>query len=304
MSVESTKDTAEFCLPEELRRLCTAGVPSWRVEVEIGGLSHQGLVRPNNEDHFLITRFGRSLCTVLTNLPHDPFDGGHEEKGVGLLVADGMGGMAAGEVASREAIEALAELVISTPDWMLKADEQSIDTAMRRMAGRFQQINEKLVHQGQNDPTLHGMGTTMTLAANLGLDLILCHIGDSRAYRWRNGNLQQLTRDMTVAQQMVEAGMITPAAAATDRLRHYLTHYLGAWGKGNADVQYQALEDGDQIMLCTDGLTEMVNDKAIADTLNATDPPQAVCQKLVDQALARGGHDNVTVALARYRILE
>src|SRR5262249_46018734 len=157
---------------------------------------------------------------------------------------------------------------------------------------------ERLAQQGESNPALRGMGTTLTLTCTLGLDLVLCHIGDSRAYRFRQGVLQQLTRDMTAAQEMVEAGLLTRAAAAPNRLRHFLTQYLGAWGKGIADVQHLVLEDGDQVLLCTDGLTEMVKDTVIADTLDAHASPQEACQSLVDLALQGGGKDNVTVVLA------
>jgi protein phosphatase len=270
--------------------------------VQLGALSHQGLVRSNNEDHFLVARFGRTLHTVATNLPADPLGHGHEETGYGMLVADGMGGMVAGEVASRMAIEALVELVVNTPDWIFSTEERLADVVMHRMATRFRQINETLAHQSDSNPALRGMGTTLTLACTLGLHLVVCHIGDSRVYRFRQGALQQLTRDMTAAQEMVEAGALTRAAAATNRLRHFLTQYLGGWGKGIADVQYLVLEDGDQILLCTDGLTEMVQDTIIADTLHAQAPPQKTCQSLVDLALRGGGKDNVTVVLACYQV--
>src|SRR5262249_17998943 len=148
------------------------------------------------------------------------------------------------------------------------------DVVMHRMATRFQQINDTLAHEGEFNPSLRGMGTTLTLACTLGLELVICHIGDSRAYRFRQGALQQLTRDMTAAQEAVEAGVLTRAAAATNRLRHFLTQYLGAWGKGIADVQHLVLEDGDQVLLCSDGLTEMVQDTVIADTLHAQASPQ------------------------------
>lgn len=297
---ESTKDTAEFCLQEEVRRSHPPRVPSVQVEVRVGGLSHLGKVRPNNEDHFVIARFSRALRTILTNMPGDPIGGGHEEVGYGMLVADGMGGMAAGEIASRSAIESLVELVIKTPDWIMRRDDQLVEVVMHRMAQRLRNINDQLLQRAENDPTLTGMGTTLTLACSLGLDLVLCHIGDSRAYLIRKGELRQLTRDMTVAQDMVEAGTLSPAAAATNRLRHYLTQFLGTPGSFAAEVRHLQLESGDRVLICSDGLTEMAGEAAIANVLGKVEEPQAACQALVDLALEGGGKDNVTVVMAQY----
>ncbi|MBI3407218.1 MAG: serine/threonine-protein phosphatase [Planctomycetes bacterium] len=299
---ESTKDTAEFCLQDAQRKIQTPRVPSALVDVRVGGLSHQGKVRDNNEDHFVIARFSRALRTLLTNMPGDPIGGGHEEVGYGMLVADGMGGMAAGEIASRSAIESLVELVVKTPDWIMSRDDQLTEVVMHRMAQRLRNINDQLLHQAENDPTLAGMGTTLTLACSLGLDLVFCHIGDSRAYLFRHDEFRQLTRDMTVAQEMVDAGTLSPAAAATNRLRHYLTQFLGTPGSLRAQVQHLPLESGDRVLLCSDGLTEMAGDAAIADVLRKVREPQAACQALVDLALEGGGKDNVTALVAEYQL--
>src|SRR5262249_21743725 len=133
-----------------------------------------------------------------------------------------------------------------------------------------------------------------------GLDLILCHIGDSRAYLLRRGHLQQLTRDMTVAQELLDAGMISEAALATHPMRNVLTQCLGRSAELATEMHHLPLKDGDRLLLCTDGLTGMVTDHLIAQTLRNTEPPQAACQALVDLALDRGGRDNVTVVLAHF----
>jgi protein phosphatase len=302
MSVESSKDTVEMFSPAGVSEDRERRIPTTHVEVSMGGLSDRGKVRPNNEDHFLAVRFGRSLEELLSNLPQGFMPARHEEIGYGLIVADGIGGHAGGEIASRSAIQALIELVVSTPDWILKRGDALIEEVMRRMEERFRQINEMLVEQTEGDPRLTGMGTTLTLACSLGLDLILTHIGDSRAYLFRGGRLHQLTRDMTMAQALVDAGTLTAAAAATHRLRHALTQCLGRAGPIEAELHHLHLEHADRLLLCTDGLTEMVADSAIGDVLQHVEDPLEACQDLVDLALQGGGKDNITVALADYRV--
>src|SRR5262249_38123421 len=143
---------------------------------------------------------------------------------------------------------------------------------------------------------------TVTVAGSQGLDLILCHVGDSRAYLLRDGQLRQLTRDMTVAQELFEAGLITPAELSTHPMRHVLTECLGRAPELNAEMQHMPLEDGDRLLLCSDGLTEMVTDDLIAQAMRDIEEPQAACQALVELALEGGGNDNVTVVLAHYSV--
>ena len=278
---------------------------SARVQADIGGVSHRGCVRANNEDHFLVVRFDRHLQPLLTNLPEGAIPAQHEEVGYGMVVADGLGGMAAGEVASRRAISILVDLVLHTPDWVLGGGGPQIERVLQRMAVRYRTIDAALTEQASNDPSLAGMGTTLTLAASLGADLVLTHIGDSRAYLLRSGGLYQLTRDHTLTQQLVSAGVIRPEEVATHHLRHVLTKVLGgSAGRVEAECQSLTLCDGDQLLLCTDGLTTMVEDATIAETLRGAESADKACQTLLDRALARGGKDNVTVVVARYRIPE
>jgi protein phosphatase len=275
------------------------------VQIDVAGRSHAGKVRPNNEDHFLIVRFGRFLAALQTNLPADQVPARFEDDGYGLVVADGMGGPAAGEEASRLAITTLVNLVLTTPDWILRAEDPALAEAiMHRAAERFRQVNQALVEEAELDPELHGFGTTMTLAANVGRNLVIAHIGDSRAYVFRRGKLHQLTRDHTIVRELYEAGLITQAQLATHHLRHVITRHLGAAKGAKADAQQLTLENGDCLLLCTDGLTEMLSSQEIAAILANSATPEAICGTLIDRALAAGGKDNVTVLVARYRITE
>lgn len=297
---QSERDTAELIAPAWDVR--AHNIPSALVEVDLAGLSHQGFVRQNNEDHFLAARVTRSLETVLTNLGDGVLPRSFDETAYGMLVADGMGGMKAGELASSIALLRLLELVVQTPDWVMKINESdNAAIIMRRMTDRFRQIDDDLREEGEKDRSLYGMGTTLTVAASLGTDLFVSHIGDSRAYLLRSGKLHQMTKDHTLAQALIEAGLARARDTSTQAMRHVLTAALGSTGKRtDPQVQRFHLSDGDQLLLCTDGLTEMVDDENIASVLLRAPSAQAACQGLVDLALAGGGKDNITVVLARY----
>jgi protein phosphatase len=295
-------DTEEYVLPAWPGRWPPEPLASL-VQVDVAGLSHPGRVRPNNEDHFLVLRFGRFLEPLVTNLPAGQVPSRFEDIGYGMAVADGMGGHAAGEEASKIALTTLVNLVLTTPDWILRMDDPAqAEEVMRRAAERMTLIDHALAHEAAEDPALHGFGTTMTLAASMASDLLIAHIGDSRAYLFRKGKLHQLTRDHTLVRELYEAGKITQAQAATHRLRHALTRSLGSDKGAKPDVQKLTLEHGDCLLLCSDGLNEMVSNDQIAAFLAGGESSETLSQRLVDSALVAGGKDNVTVVVAQYRI--
>jgi protein phosphatase len=299
---KTNEDTVEILLAKAMSRPLGPETGSARVQVDIAAQTHQGLVRNANEDHYLVMRFGRTLETLQTSLPSEQVPLRAEEVGYGLLVADGVGGAAAGEMASRLALSTLVGLILHTPDWILSEEEQDIDRVIQRFADRFRRIHAALLDEGLSDPNLAGMGTTMTLVGSLGTSAIIGHIGDSRAYLLRGGKLHQLTRDHTWVQLLVDSGQIPPEEAARSPIRHVLIRSLGGREQNvEGDFQRAWLADGDQLLLCTDGLTNMVDDAAIASLLGGAATSKEACQALVAAALDEGGKDNVTVALARYR---
>jgi protein phosphatase len=302
MASEHNADTVEVPVPAPPERQ-EEGVSSSQVGVDLGASSHPGAVRRNNEDHFLVARFDRAMQTLLTNLPAGAVPQRSGETAYALVVADGVGGAAAGEVASREAIAGLVDLALQTPDWIMRAGEGGRWDVSARMERRFQLVQHALTEQARADPGLYGMGTTLTVAVSLGARLLVVHVGDSRAYLWRRGRLNRLTRDHTLAQALADAGAISPEEAATHRLRHVLTNVIGTRQEEIAvEIQQLRLEDGDQVLLCTDGLTDMASEEAIAAVLGRPGMAASACDALVGLALAGGGRDNVTVVLARYHI--
>jgi protein phosphatase len=173
------------------------------------------------------------------------------------------------------------------------------------MTLRFRQVDVALRDEAQQETSKLGMGTTLTVAVSLGSKLLMGHIGDSRAYVLRGGSLHQLTRDHTLAQALIDAGIASPGDAATHALHHVLTAALGATSE-RADPQVLSfrLSHDDQILLCTDGLTEMVSPETIAAVLTEESSSKAACDSLIEKALSAGGVDNVTVVLARYQFPE
>jgi len=268
---------------------------------DIAGATHKGHVRQINEDHYLIFRFGRSLESLMSNLPDGVIQRDYELNGHGMFVADGMGGMAAGDVASRMAVTGFIKLIVDTPDWILSLDkEQDLKEVLHRMTQRFLRVDETIKKEARQDPTRRGMGTTLTVAGALGNNLVVGHVGDSRAYLLRDDKITQLTKDHTVAQALIDAGVSAndPVSAS---LQHLLTAALGALdAEVEPEVNRWSLSPGDQLLLCSDGLTKMVDDATILLAVREASSAARACHDLIELALAAGGLDNVTAVLTRF----
>jgi protein phosphatase len=301
---EDEMDTVEIPAdngPQTVRR----AVASSQVQVDVKGMTHAGKVRASNEDHFLVARAERTLHTMETNLPPGEIPWHDRETAYGLVVADGMGGEAGGEIASRKAIAVLVDLVLRTPDWIMLLDDQLIRQVEQRMDLRFRLIHDVLNEQVRTNPSLFGMGTTMTLAVTMGADLLIAHVGDSRAYLFRKNQLTRLTHDQTAVQELIDAGIIPPEQAATHPLRNRLTGAISTkLSVPKAALFSMMLEDGDWLLVCTDGLSDVVPEPIVADVFRQEAEAADACAILVNQALARGGKDNVTAVVARYHFLD
>jgi PPM family protein phosphatase len=212
-------------------------------------------------------------------------------------VADGMGGAAFGELASMMALRNAFDLGHSAVKWVFKVTDAEMKELREQLEAILQLVHRGLVEQAQADRTLQGMGTTLTGAYLIGLDAFIAHVGDSRAYLFRKGSIECLTRDHTVAQDMIDAGHAGPEPA----MHHMLTNCLGGLDRDlRIDFHHLHLEDQDRLLFCTDGLTNMVPDQEIANTLSLRSEPQEACRSLVDLALDHGGKDNVTVVVANF----
>ena len=202
-----------------------------------------------------------------------------------FAVADGMGGHAAGEVASEIAVNVLAERAPAHPD--SEALGRAVEEANRAVI--------RAAHEGRGR---EGMGTTMTAAMLEGERLIIAQVGDSRAYLLHQGKLQQLTRDHSLMADMIEAGQLTPEEARSHPNRSVITRALGSDPHTQPDLYEINVETGDRLLICSDGLSGMVCDNEIESTLARVRDPQRCASQLVNEAIAAGGHDNVTVIVA------
>ena len=276
---------------------------SSRIDVDLFALSHQGHVREQNEDHYLVVRTGRYLETVFSNVSENRAGYRFEEAAYGIIVADGVGGERSGEVASREAIINLLDLALRTPDWQFRWGQREKNTVMQRMQDRLRRVNAALLQQAGANAALDGMCTTLTAALTHGRDLVIGHVGDSCAYLLRQGKLEKLTRDHTLAEHLLDEGEDIEKDNLLRELGNVLMQALGGANRDlRPDIDHFTLEDDDQLLLCTDGLTKMVDDSLITSTLAGAESAQSACHKLVELALVAGGRDNVTVVVARYSI--
>ena len=273
------------------------------VEIDVAAQTHTGKVRESNEDNYLVARGGRSLqimsSSIIEGLPVCC-----EEIGYGIVVADGMGGAAGGEIASSTALVTLLNLVLNTPDWVLRTHEPMANEILARMHKRFLELDTTVSERAKITPALAGMGTTLTVTWSIGRDLFVGHVGDSRCYLLRNGVLHRLTRDQTLAQSMIDRGIIRADENVARNFGHILTQAIGT-SEGavlQPEVHLSRLEDGDQLLVCTDGLSDMVDDVTIKTILEDHDSSTAACDALVSAALEKGGTDNITAVLARYRL--
>jgi serine/threonine protein phosphatase PrpC len=278
-----------------------------RTIVEIAARSDRGRKRENNEDTYLVYRTGRFVERISSNIPESALASQYEDGGYLMAVADGMGGMRAGEIASREALLAGFRLVLRAPRWLLNLDDPAtrqteIEAFFERVHGYLAGMHAELLHQMKDDPSKTGMGTTYTAAYSVGFDLFIVHIGDSRAYVFQEGALRRLTRDHTLAQRLADQGAIPQEEVSTHPQRHVLTRVVGGSGGWfRAEIHHTRLRAGDVVLVCTDGLTGVVPDEEIARVLKSASPCENTCDSLLGTALERGAPDNVTLIVARYR---
>jgi len=261
------------------------------------GRTDKGRVRGSNEDQFLIATLTKSL-QVRTSLPQETLQCGPPQ-GHLFVVADGVGGNNAGEQASALAVGTIESFVLDTLNWCVHLRGSEEDRILGEFQKALKRADERVYSESQARPDCRGMGTTLTLAFVLEDELFLAHVGDSRCYLLRNGLLYRLTRDHTLVAEMVRRGLLEPEQAARHNLRHVITNVVGGSDPGvQVEMHKLPLEAGDRLLLCSDGLTEMVPDEEILALLGEAADPATACDRLVDRANDNGGRDNVTVVVA------
>lgn len=282
--------------------LDTAILPGQRgsLAVQAFGATDKGQVRPNNEDQFLVARLNKSLNVLQTSLPQ-PKNRQSSDCSHLFIVADGMGGHAAGEQASALAIDSVETFVLEALKWFSHQKGEDDDKLLADFRQALGQAHERVRHEAQEHPELYGMGTTLTLAYSLNDELYVAHVGDSRCYLFRDRILYAVTQDHTLVEEMVRKGVLKPEDAVQHRWRHVITSTVGGESaKVRVDVHRLHLVPGDSVLLCSDGLTEMQTGDEIAAILQAAADPATACRELIAAANAAGGKDNITVIVAKF----
>ncbi len=274
-----------------------------RMHVSFGGGTHAGHVRPRNEDQYLIAKLAKSMRICSSSLPESETTRFSDEEGYLVIVADGMGGNAGGQEASTMAVQTVEAFVLDAIKWFLHRKGHEENALINELRLALQRADSDVLARADADPSLYGMGTTLTLAYSVGTDLFVAHAGDSRAYLYRSGRLERITSDHTLVQVLVDAGAITQEDARDHPRRHIVTNVVGGPSAGvQVEVHRRTLSDGDLLLLCTDGLTEYLHDPEIAEILSQITDPEQAAQQLIDAVLTRPAKDNVTVAIARFTI--
>lgn len=275
---------------------------------DLCGLTHPGKVRESNEDQFLIAELSKSLLIVQTSLAQDDHTrlfGG--PPGKVLLVADGIGGARGGRRASRLVVETVIRYVLNTMHWFFRIQQGEESDLVDELKAALAECQKTIEAAAAAHPEHERMGTTLTLAYVHWPRAYIIHVGDSRAYLYRGGELQQITRDQTVAQRMVDEGLLAAEKAEGSRWAHVLASCISARPEVlNTDIYRVSLQVGDTLLLCTDGLARPVSDADIAGHLAAIPKTgaAAVAEQLVAAANEAGGPDNVTVVIGHFRQAE
>jgi protein phosphatase len=255
--------------------------------VAVCGATDIGLVRRQNEDTFMIA----DLISGQLSTPCIGTDFSVSSRGVLLVVCDGMGGHAAGEIAARIAAEAVKEVLVSEGPTVAENPVESLKHAVMG-------ANQAVLDEAAANPEERGMGTTCTAAIVLPTRLVIGQVGDSRAYLLRDGQLRALTRDQSLAAQLLESGAINREQARRSPHRNVLLQALGGRTRVEPVITEVELRAGDRLLLCSDGLHGPVSDERIAEVVATTRDLTAAAKALIDEALRAGGPDNVTVLVA------
>jgi protein phosphatase len=249
--------------------------------IEAWGTTNVGRKRKHNEDAYALDVTDEGL----------------------FIVADGMGGHAAGEVASKITVDTVGEFIAATRQkeeatWPFKYNHE-LHFNSNRLAVAIEKANERVMAAVAAQPWLKGMGTTVVAGLLNGKVLSLAHVGDSRAYLYRDGQLSRLTDDHSWVHEQVAAGILTEEEAKSHPLKNVVTRALGGGSSVSPDLQELNFSAGDVFIFCSDGLTTMLSDEEIRDAVASEEDPQKLCNRLVEMANDKGGVDNITVVVAR-----
>jgi serine/threonine protein phosphatase PrpC len=268
-------------------------------EMDIYGLTHPGKVRSENQDQFLVCSLRKEAVVHLTSLTDtDNLTAGSERVALLLMVADGVGGGLKGAEASRIALEAVTRYVSRCMACYYAAttgDDRDFFAALQDGA---LQCHAEILRRGEEDPDYRGMATTLTLYLGHWPRAYLLQVGDSRCYLLRGDKLAQISRDQTMAQELIDAGVMRPDDTAGTRLEHTLSSSIGGRQTAPVITRFELTWDT-AVLLCSDGLTRHVSDARITERLREARSSREACEALLQDALEGGGTDNITIVVRR-----
>jgi serine/threonine protein phosphatase PrpC len=270
-------------------------------QMDCFGLTDVGRKRPTNQDHFLIADLNKSLRVHSSSLNLN--DGARiygGSQGKLLIVADGMGGEAAGERASTIAMDQLATYVLNSLSWCFRLEADSEQDFQDHLQEALQSCQNSIETAVAQHPEMRGMGTTLTMAYIVWPRAFVVHVGDSRCYLLKDRRLEQITRDHTVGSVLARVNEVDDRQARKYSMGHALLNALGGRSSDlSVDVYKLTLDRGDVLLLCTDGLYDMLAQESVAEVVNSAVNAETACRKLVDLANENGGKDNITVIVAK-----
>ena len=266
--------------------------------INIGAVTHPGAVRPRNEDQYAIMRRSRRSELLACSLSEqDAMADREEEEAYLLVVADGLGGQVSGQIASATAVRAVLKFAAALSSWIMRPTGGIRQDIEERVAMYRDAINREMQAQVEANPKLAGMATTMTSAYVFGSHAAVVNVGDSRSYLIRDDELRQITEDHTLAKQLQDSGL---PLEMTHAYRNVLTRCFDTSGQpATFDLFLLGLKPGDRLLLCSDGLTDMVSDSELLQIIQMADSTSEACRMLAATALRNGGKDNITTVLAQ-----
>lgn len=269
-------------------------------QYDVFGMSHPGLKRAENQDHFLIASLHKALAIYGTSLPRESIPIISRPRGLIALVADGVGGSTGGQEASQTTVATITRYLTDAADLYTRLDPSSETLFLDQLKESVAKSHQALLEASGRTSGGGGMATTLTMVMIIWPKAFIVHVGDSRAYRLRDGQLELVTRDQTMAQAMVDAGAITPEQAEASHLKHVLWSAVGG-REAAPEVRTLDCELTDMMLVCSDGITKHVSDEEIREHLLRLPTSEAVCRALTNLALERGGSDNITVVAGRIK---
>ena len=268
-------------------------------DIDVHGLTHIGKLRKDNQDHFFIGSIPPGVQSSRTSLPDEHQEIVLPESLVSLaMVADGVGSGGGGEEAARTAVEAIATYVIENAQYAYTAPQKEPDGFTVLLHDAALSCHEQLLERSENDPGHMRFATTVTLWLGLWPHGYLLQVGDSRCYMFRDEKLTQISRDQTMAQELVDQGVLTQTKAHSTRWAHVLSSAIGGQQAAPTVTRIERTW-GSILLLCSDGLTKHVSDEQIAEILGRLESSKQACEELLQTALDDGGSDNITMIIGR-----